>query len=90
MNAVTAGFGTNINHWIARACCGRAENTIAIGKANRHGINQNIAVIGFVEIDLAANGWNADAIAIAANARYNAANKMAGFFMLSRAKPKRV
>ena len=68
MNTVTAGFGTNINHRIARACCGRAENTIAIGKANRHGINQNIAVIGFVEINLAANGWNADAIAIAANA----------------------
>ena len=48
------------------------------------------AIIGFIEIDLAPNGWNADAIAIAANARHNAANKMTGLFMLSCAKPKRV
>ena len=90
MNAVTAGLCPDINHRIARAGGSRPENPVTVGKADGHGIDQYIAVIGRIEIHLAANGGNADAIAVTANARHHTAQQMACLFVIGRAKPQRI
>lgn len=90
MNAVTAGLCPDINHRIARAGGSRPENPVTVGKADGHGIDQNIAVVGRIKIHFAANGGDADAIAVSTNARHHTAQQVTRFFVIRCAKPQRI
>ena len=90
MDAVTAGLRTNIDDRVAGSGGCRPEDAVAVGKAYRHGVNQYVAVIGGVEIDLTAYGRNADTVSIPANAGHDARQKMACFLMVRGAEAKRV
>ena len=68
MNTIAPGFCPDIDNRITCPCRSGIENTVTMGQPDRHRIYQNIAIIGAVEIYLAAYRWNTNTIAIAANA----------------------
>ncbi len=68
VDAVAAGFRTEIDDRHADARRRRIENLVGLGETDRHGIDQDIAVIAAVEPDLAADGRHAEGIAVAADA----------------------
>ena len=90
MNAVAPRLCPDIDHRVARAGCGRAEDAVAVRQPDSHGIHQNVAVVGRVEIHLAANGRDADAVAIPADTGDDAGQKVTCLFMVRRAETKRV
>src|SRR5208283_6054225 len=69
--------------------CGQ-ENTIFAGNADGHGIDQRVAVIGWVKVDLAADGGDADAVAVAADAAHHAIDNAPGPRIVRAAKPQRI
>ena len=90
MDAVTAGFGADINHGIASALGGGGEDAVGGRDTNAHHIDQNVAVIASVEIGLPADGGHANAIAIAGDAADHAIDQAFGFGMGWIAKAQRV
>ena len=76
VNAVTPGLGADIDDRIADAGRGAVENLVRIGDAHRHRIDQDIAVIGRVEVGFAGNGRNTDAIAVPADPRDHALDQV--------------
>src|SRR3546814_18934786 len=62
------------------------ENLVRIRNANGHCVDQNVAVIGRVEIDLTTYGRHANAIAIAANAAHHAGDKVPHLWMIGPSK----
>ena len=68
VDAVAPGLGADIDDRIADARGGRIEDLVGLGDADGHRVDQDVAVIGAVEIDLAADRRHADAIAVAADA----------------------
>ena len=90
MNAVAPRLCPDIDHRVARAGCRRAEDTVAVRQSDSHRIHKNIAIVGRVEIHLAANSWDADAVAIPADTGDDTGQKVACFFMVRRAETKRV
>ena len=61
-----------------------------LGDADGHRVDQDVAVIGAVEIDLAADGRHADAIAVAADAGDDAGDQVAHLGMVGPAEAQRV
>ena len=90
MNTIAAGLRADIDDRRADAGGGGVKDFIGAGDADAHGVDQNIAVIAFVEIYLAANRRHADAITIAANARHHAGNQMAGLRVVGLAEAQRI
>ena len=82
MNAVAAGLGSDIDDRIADAAGGRIENLVGICHANGHRVDDDIAVIGRIEIGLAADCRYADAIAVAADTGNHALDQMLHLRML--------
>ena len=82
MNAIAPGFRADVDDWRPDAGGGGIENFVCAGKADTHGIDQNVAVIANIEINLAAHRWHADAIAIAANAGNHTGHEVARLFMV--------
>ena len=76
VNPVAAGLGADIDDRIADSAGGGIENLVGIGDADGHRVDDDIAVIGRIEIGLAANGRHADAIAVAADAGNHALHEM--------------
>ena len=62
----------------------------AVGDADGHRVDQDVAVIGRVEIDLAADRRHADAIAVAADAGDHAGDQVAHLGMVGPAEAQRV
>ena len=56
VDAVAAGLGADIDDRIADAGGGRIEDLVGFGDADGHRVDQDVAVISRVEIDLAADG----------------------------------
>ncbi len=90
VDAVAAGFRSDIDDRIADAAGGRIEDLVLFGDADGHRVDQDVAVIGLVEIDLAAYGRNADAIAVAADAVDDARNEVLHLRMVGAAETQRV
>ncbi len=90
MDAVAPGLGADIDHRIADARGRRIENLVGARDADRHRVDQNVAVIARMEIALAADRRHADAIAIAADAGDDARDEMPGLGMIGRAEAQRV
>src|SRR3546814_14104048 len=70
-----------INDWSSDVC-----SSDLIRNANGHCVDQNVAVIGRVEIDLTTYGRHANAIAIAANAAHHAGDKVPHLWMIGPSK----
>ncbi|VXC43279.1 hypothetical protein SPHINGO8AM_130159 [Sphingomonas sp. 8AM] len=82
MDPVAPGLRSDIDDRIADPGSGRIEDLVGIRDADRHRIDEDVAVIGGVEIDLAADGRHADAIAIAADAVDDARDQVAHLRMI--------
>ena len=90
MDAVAAGLGADIDDRIADAGRGRVENLVRLRDADGHRVDEDVAVVGRVEIDLAADRRDADAIAVAADARDDAGDQVAHLGMVGPAEAQRV
>ena len=90
MDAVAARFGAEIDDRVTDACGFGVKNLVGFGDADRHRIDEDVAVIARVETHLSANRRHAEGIAIAANARNNARHEMARFGVIGRAEAQRV
>ena len=90
VNAVAAGLGAEIDDRHVHAGRRRVEDLVGIGEADRHRIDQDVAVIAGVETHLSADGRHPERIAVAADAGDHARHQMARLGMLRRAKAQRV
>ena len=90
MDAVAPGLGAQIDDWETDTFCFRIEDLVGIGEADRHGIDQDIAIIAGMEIHFTAKRRDAEGIAIAANAGDDARDQMAGLRMIRAAEAQRI
>ena len=90
VDPVTAGLRPDIDDRIAHAGRGRIEDLVGIGDAHGHRIDEDVAVIGGVEIGFARDGRDAHAIAIAADARNHALDQVLHLGMFGAAEAQRV
>ena len=85
VNAVAAGLGAEIDDRHVHAGCRRIENLVGVGEADRHRVDEDVAVIAGVETHLPADGRHAERIAVAADAGDDARHQMPRFRMFRRA-----
>ena len=90
MDAVAPGFRADIDHRIADARRRTEEDPVLAGDADGHRVDQRIAVIGRMEIDLAADGRHADTIAVAADAAHHAVDDPFRRRIVRAAEPQRI
>ncbi len=90
VNAVAAGLGTEIDDRHVHAGRRRVENLSRVGEADRHRVDQDVAVIAGVETHLSADGRYPERIAVAADAGDHAGDEMPGLGMLRRAEAQRI
>ena len=90
VNAVAAGLGAEIDDRHVHAGGRRVEDLVGVGEADRHRIDQDVAVIAGVEAHLSADGRHPERIAVAADAGDDARDQMARLGMLRRAEAQRV
>ena len=90
VDAVAAGFRAEIDDRHADAGRRRVENLVGVGEADRHGVDQAIAVIAAMKAHLAADRRHAERIAVAADAGDDAADQRAGLRMFRIAERQRV
>ena len=69
---------------------GRVEDLVRLRDADGHRVDEDVAVVGGVEIDLAADRRDADAIAVAADARDHARDQVPRLGMIGPAEAQRV
>src|SRR5262249_60810922 len=80
-NPVPPRLRAEVDDRHADARSGRIENPVFAGDADRHRIDQAIAVIARVKADRAADGRYAERIAVAADAGDHPRNQMPRFWM---------
>ncbi len=86
MDTVTAGFRTDIDNRVSdTGCCG-IEDVVGVGQTHGHRIDQDIAVIGCVEVGFPTDGRDSHAVAVTADAFDDTAKQVAGFRMIRFAK----
>ena len=89
MDAVAAGLGAEIDDRIPDAGRRGVEDLVRPGEADRHGVDQDVAVVARVEADAAADGRHAEGIAVAADAGDDARDEMARLRVLRLAEAQR-
>ena len=77
MDAVAAGVGADEHEDVAGAFRLRAGELVDRGDADAHGVDERVAGVGVLEDDLAADGGDAEAVAVAADAGDDAAEEVA-------------
>ena len=77
-DAVAAGLGAEIDDGKADAFGLGQEDRVGFGKAGGEGIDQAVAVVAGMELDFAADGRNAEGVAVAADAGDDARRPGAG------------
>ncbi len=81
MNAVATRLRAEIDDRIPDAGGGRIEDRIDAREPDRHGVDENVAVIARIEFRRAAHGRHAETIAVTADAGDDAGDEMACFWM---------
>src|SRR6185312_9431385 len=76
VDAVAPGLGTDIDQRISDARGRGIENAVRRRDSHGHGIHEDVAVVGSVEIGLATHRRNAHAIAVAADAGHDTRHEM--------------
>ena len=69
---------------------GRVEDLVRLRDADGHRVDEDVAVVGRVEIDLSADRRDSDAIAVAADARDDARDEMPHLGMIGTAEAQRI
>ncbi len=87
---VPAGLGAEIDDGQADAFGFGVKDLVGIGEARGEGVDQDVAIVARVELDLTADGRHAERIAVAADARDDAGNEMARLFVFGRTEAQRV
>ena len=77
VDAVAARLAADIDDRIADTRGGGVEDFVLIGDPDGHCVDQDVAVVSGVEIDLSADRGDADAIAVAADAGHHARDEVA-------------
>ena len=72
VDAVAPGLRSDVDHRIADSGRGAEKDAILRRDADGHRVDQRIAIIGRMEVDLAAHRGDADAVAVAADATHHA------------------
>ena len=79
VDAVAASLGADIQDRQAGQGAARVEDLVLIGEADGHRVDEDVAVIAFVELCLARDRRHTDAVAIAADAGDDAGDELARF-----------
>ena len=90
VDAVAPGLGADIDHEVSRPGGGRIEDAVGARQPDAHRVDQDVAVIGGVELALAADRRHADAIAVAADPGHDPRDEMAGQRMVGAAEAQRI
>ena len=90
VDAVAAGLRADIHDRIPDAGRGRVEDLVGLRDADGHRVDEDVAVIGRVEIDLAADRRDSDAIAVAADPRDHARDQVPRLRVVGPAEAQRV
>ena len=90
VNAVAPGLRADIDHGQAHALRRRLEDALGIDEPHGHGVDQDVVVVARVEIGLAADGGDAHAIAVVADARHDAGNEVPGLGVVWCAEAERI
>ena len=90
VDAVAPGLGAEIDDRHADAGRRRVENLVGLGEADRHGVDEVVAVVAGVEAHLPADRRHAERIAIAADTGDDAGNEVARLRMLRIAERERI
>ncbi len=90
MDAVPTGLRADVQDAVADACGPTVENAVGRGNSAGERVDQDVAVVALVELQLAANGRNADAVSIAANAGDHAAQELGRARVIRTAKAQRI
>src|SRR5207302_4851227 len=67
-----------------------APQPVVTHQADTHGVDDGVVGVAIVEIDLAANGWTAEAVAVAANAGDDPVEQVAAATGIERTETQRV
>ena len=78
VDAVAAGLGADVVDGIAGAGRDALDDLVGTGDAEAEDVDQRIAGVALVEADLAADRRDADAVAVAGDARHDAATSCGG------------
>ncbi len=90
VNAVAPRLGAQIDDRIAHARRGRIEDRIGAREADRHRIDEDVAVIGRIELGRAADRRHAEGIAIAADPGDDAGEQRPGLGVVRRAEAQEI
>src|SRR5690606_7782750 len=86
----TPGLRAEIDHRQADSFGLRIEDRVGIGETGGEGVDEDVAVVARIELDLAAYGRNAERVAVAANAGNDAGDEMLRLGMVGLAEAQRV
>src|SRR5262249_3684238 len=75
VDAVAASLGADVDHRVSNAARPAVKDAIGADDAAGEGVDEDVAVIGLVEEELAADRRDTDAVAIASDARDDAAEQ---------------
>src|SRR5258706_14490246 len=90
MYAVAPGGGADHQHWVTHAFGARGDQRAGLDQPHAHRVHQRVAAIAVVEVNLAADRWDAEAIAVPADAAYHTREKVAIARLAQRAEAQRV
>ena len=90
MDAVAAGLGAEVDDRVSDAGRLGIEDRVSAGDAHCHRVDEDIAVVALVKADRAADGRDAERIAVTADSRHHPADEAAGLGMIRRAEPQQM
>ena len=91
VDAVAPGLRADVEHRVADAAGARRRRCRSPSTTpSAEGVDEDVAVVGRVEVDLAADGGDADAVAVAADARDHASSSSRVRGCIGRAEAQRV
>ena len=90
VDAVASGLRAEIDDRIADSGRRRGEDRVPLGDADRHGVDEDVAVIAPVEAGRAADGRHAERIAVAADPGNDAGDQSPRLRMVGRAEAQEI
>jgi hypothetical protein len=90
VDAVAARLRADVDHRVADAGGARAEDPVGADQTDGEGVHEDVLVVRGIEVDLAADGRHADAIAVATDAAHDATDQVAGAGVVEAAEAQRV
>ena len=82
MDAVAPGLRSDIEDRISGRRAAGIENLVLIGEADGHRIDEDVAIIAFVELGFPGHGRHAHTVSVSADARDHARHEAAGLGMV--------